>query len=103
MNMLRLAEVKELLEYAPETGVLKWKERSKRWFWREGDHKGWNTAYKGKEVRHRTVVIEGRPYEASHLIWVLHYGKWPKHSLKYIDKDFKNRKITNLMPQKRDR
>lgn len=39
--------VKELLEYDPETGIFKWKQRSEKWFKRQQDYKTWNNKFQG--------------------------------------------------------
>lgn len=38
----------------------------------------------------------GTQYQVTHIIWVVHYGKWPDNFIDHINHDRKDRRIVNL-------
>ena len=102
--------VRALLYYSPETGALKWKERTEDWFpgtvGRTPSHacRQWNATHAGKKPGavdswgHTQIRLFGRLYGAHRLIWLLMTGKWPKNQIDHIDCDPSNNRWNNLRP-----
>lgn len=95
--------VRELLHYDPETGLLYWKERDRKWFKRELDFKSWNSRYKGKSVDgivkhsgYMKVYIFNKAYFSHRIIWLLFYGDFPKDQLDHINGIKHDNRIENL-------
>lgn len=101
--------VRELLDYDPETGVLRWKERDIKWFkaseTRTVEHvaKHWNNKHSGKEISkaidfygYRNVKIFGKRYKAHRIIWLWYYGEWPKGVIDHENQNGADNRISNL-------
>ena len=83
-NDLTARYVRSILTYNAHNGILRWRRRN-------DVPQKWNARYAGTiagTVRgdgYRLVVINGRIYLASRIIWLIKTGKWPMH-----DVDHKN-------------
>ncbi len=51
--------VREFLHYEPDTGLLTWRERDKRWFKTARDCQAWNTRWAGKRAGYVTYKRDG--------------------------------------------
>lgn len=74
--MLTADEVRELLDYDPETGVLTWR-------YRPDGVRGWNTKYADKPAGtpndgYVNINMRGKIYRAHRLAWLHYYGTWPE-------------------------
>lgn len=102
--------VRALLDYSPETGELKWKERGVEWFpgtvGRTPLHacRQWNARHAGKipgaidSWGHTQIRLFGRLYAAHRLIWLHMTGEWPKDQIDHIDCTPSNNRWNNLRP-----
>ena len=78
-KLLNAAEVRDLLEYAPDTGVLRWKRHMTP------------RARAGKEAgviqqgKYRRIGIFGSYYMAHRLAWLIVTGEWPTHEIDHIN------------------
>ena len=97
------AQVRELLDYDPSTGVFVWKHRGSKWFPGDEHHrKIWNNRFAGKVAGNNrkdgytVVVINYVRYTAHRLAWAHVYGEWPKNEIDHIDGDRSNTRIANL-------
>ena len=90
--MITKERVSELLEFDGEKLI--WKV-SRRGTARAGSAAGtvW-TDRTGCQYLH--VMVDGRRYPAHRLIWLLHYGEWPKNQLDHGDGNGLNNRIENL-------
>jgi hypothetical protein len=62
---LTQAIVRELLDYNPRTGVLKWKRRDRRWFKSDRDWKAWNSLHANRPiVREALINVAMRSFAA---------------------------------------
>jgi hypothetical protein len=101
-NDLTAEYVKECLEYNPETGLLKWKERPLEHFKSENDCKRWNSKYANKKAGtlsssgYIDIKISSVIYRAHRIAWLIFYGKWPKDQIDHNDGERSNNKIDNL-------
>lgn len=82
-------EIKELLDYDPDTGALTWKIS-------RGGAVAGAQAGTPKESGRRHVELNGVRYYAARLIWVLVYGSEPEGMVDHRDRDPSNDKLKNL-------
>jgi hypothetical protein len=97
------ATFRELLTYDPETGVLTWLWRERKWFSRDQDWRSWNTRYAGKPALaalgsrgYRNGELFHRKYRAHRVIWLYHYGEWPSGQIDHINHVRTDNSIANL-------
>lgn len=45
---------------------------------------------------HGRVIFFGRQYRMTHIIWVVHFGKWPTEEIDHIDHNQENNRLINL-------
>jgi hypothetical protein len=83
-------ELRDLLDYDPETGIFRWKV-NKNSQAMAGDIAGGIT-----RSRYRQIAIYGRKYYAHRLAWFYVYGSWPSEVVDHIDGDSRNNAISNL-------
>lgn len=85
---LSAEDVRDVLSYEPETGILRWKRTGARR--QAGDVAG--TYSKGYVL----VGIGYHLYKAHRLAWLIHYGRWPDGQVDHIDGNRSNNSIANL-------
>jgi len=89
---ISLAVVRALLDYDKETGILSWRNPSGRY----GRIPAGTPAGTLNKEGYRYVVVEGRHYRASRLIWFHVTGVWPPSQVDHIDRNPSNDKWSNL-------
>ena len=82
--------VRSILDYDPETGVLRWKVKR-----RYGCEAGTIAGSKDASGRVKTT-IRRRSFPATHLIWVIVYGCWPENQIDHINGDPSDTRLVNL-------
>ena len=93
---LTAARLREVLDYDPETGVFRWRERKNK----NGDGRGlWKLkrdvgTYSMKG--YLTVEIGGRNYQSHRLAWLHVTGKWPKDQIDHINGIRDDNRFLNL-------
>jgi hypothetical protein len=94
--------VRELLDYDPETGELRWKERDAKWFKSQGSFRAWNSKHAGRRAftsiqkdGYRSGRVFSQSYLAHRLIWFWMVGRWPE-AVDHIDGDAANNRWSNL-------
>lgn len=99
-------ELRQLLDYDPETGVLTWRERplelcsGRTEALRIRGWKIWNAKYPGKVagVKGSTCIqikIFDENYPAHRIIWKMLYGSWPE-CIDHINGDWTDNRLCNL-------
>ena len=80
-----------------------WLPRPRELFKTERDWKRWNSRFAGKEtlttlnqIGYRQVAIFGQYYLAHRLIWLYHYGAWPKGEIDHVNGDRSDNRLENL-------
>lgn len=89
-NDLAPEYVREILDYDPITGLLRWKKSLARRI-KVGDVAG-SSQLKGRIK----LGIANKDYMAHRLIWVWMTGKWPASEVDHIDMDCANNRWNNL-------
>lgn len=102
-------ELRQLLDYNPETGKLFWKERPVEMFAqrgrvpREQGAKMWNNRWAGREAftatgtaGYKVGALNFVNSSAHRVIWALHYGEWPKEQIDHINGIRDDNRISNL-------
>lgn len=101
--------LRQLLEYDPETGALRWKPRGVEWF-EESPRRGgaanvcavWNARYANKDAftrvtdkGYRVGKLLGASYSAHRVIWKLVTGIEPEE-IDHINRDKGDNRLANL-------
>jgi len=104
--MFSQREIRELMDYNGETGVVTWRRRPESMFTTAGYCKAWNGRYAGTEagtsdsvnfnVRYRHVKVFGVSYRLHRLIWIHVNGSFCDEQIDHIDGDTLNNRIENL-------
>lgn len=101
---LSAEEVRNLLEYDPETGVFTWKERTRDSFQTARSFAIWNTQFARRRAGtlgncgYIGIKIDGSRYGAHRLAYVYMTGSWPTDQIDHIDHARANNRWSNLRP-----
>lgn len=95
-------ELRKVLDYEPETGLLRWKRRPLEMFKTPRSWKLWNAKHAGKIAF--TAIIGGylvgtfkKHIERAHVIgWVIFHGRWPEDQLDHINRCRTDNRLENL-------
>lgn len=101
-------QLRQLLDYDPETGSLSWKRRCVEQFrdtkGRKKEHAAanWNARYAGAEVGvidthgYRKFRFAGSTYYAHRVAWAIAHGAWPDAEIDHINCDPADNRLANL-------
>ena len=95
-NLPNAEDLRNLLDYDPETGLLRWKPRPE-------NKTGWDKHTAGKQAftarnssGYNIGAIYGSPYVAHRVIWVIVHGHWPSGQVDHINGVRDDNRIENL-------
>lgn len=103
MNDVSPEILREFLTYDPDTGLLFWKFRDRKWFKDDRFWKTWNSRFTGKQAftafdangyLHGRIFMKA--YKAHRVAWCITFGSWPENQIDHIDGVRSNNCITNL-------
>lgn len=86
---MTVALVRELFDYDPEEGVLRWRISA-------GKAKAGNIAGRTSPRGYRKVTIYYHSYLEHRLAWLHYYGEWPKQQIDHINRNPSDNRISNL-------
>ena len=89
-KMITQLELKEILDYNPETGVFTWKI-NKAYHIKIGSIAG-----SLKPTGYIQITINKKQYLAHRLAWLYVYGEWPKNQIDHVHGTEKGNSINNL-------
>ena len=90
MTKLTQEEVRQLLDYNPETGELRWKvDRSRM-------KVGMVAGCVDSSTGYLKIGINGKRYPMHRVIWLWWYGYFPESEVDHIDRDPSNNRLINL-------
>ncbi len=87
---LSAKRLRKLLNYAPETGVFRWRVRRGR------NNVGTVAGSIHPPKGYRVICIDGKIYGANRLAWFYMTGKWPKLEIGYINHKTSDARWANL-------
>lgn len=85
--------IMEVLEYSPETGMLRWKV-----LYNPAQKKGWfpGNLHGNAGQKHRQVTVFKKKFKVHRLAWLLMTGEYPKGEIDHEDQDKDNNRFKNL-------
>ena len=95
-------QLRNVLSYEPETGMLFWKFRDESMFKSKQNAAAWNGRNAYKEaltsgmIGYMVGTIFGGRYLAHRVAWAIHYGKWPEDQIDHINGNRSDNRIVNL-------
>ena len=90
MNEKFLEDLRQSLDYSPETGEFRWKIAV------NGRAKAGNLAGCVHHDGRLHIQFQGKLYQAHRLAWLLTYGEWPDEVIDHMDGNPLNNRISNL-------
>ncbi len=101
--IIDVENLRSLLVYKPNTGLLFWLPRERDMFGNERAFNVWNAKHAGREAftfvtlrGHKRGTIFGRQFLAHRVAWALFYGKWAASDLDHVNGIPADNRISNL-------
>jgi hypothetical protein len=88
---LTAEQLKNVLDYAPDTGVFTWAIRPSK-----AVKAGSIAGCLEKRIGYVTIGVANRVYKAHRLAWLHAYGQWPKGLIDHINGNKSDNRIGNL-------
>jgi hypothetical protein len=94
--------VRTVLDYDPETGIFRWKERPREMFASQGAFKTWNKRYAGTRAGYRRrddyvmIRLPDKSHLAHRLAWLYVHGRFPPEQLDHRNHRPGDNRIANL-------
>jgi hypothetical protein len=101
-NSVSPKRIREVLDYDPETGTLRWKSRPTA-------RPSWNARFTGKVAGHKdkatgyiAVRIDGKLLLAHRVAWAHMYGEWPEDEIDHRNRSGSDNRLINIRPATRN-
>lgn len=94
-NDLTAEYVRSILDYEPETGLLRWKVQRPSHRGKVQPGKVAGTSRGGTRIK---VGIDGHEYMAHRLIWLIVTGRWPEYEIDHKNLNGTDNRWDNLRP-----
>lgn len=92
---MEASRVRDLLEYDPDTGVMRWRNVSKYHVEKSGRVAGCSVRnHSGK--RYINITIDGRKHKRSRLAFAWVTGRWPNHCIDHVNGNSEDDRWINL-------
>ena len=92
-----LAQLEELLNYEPETGLLRWKVKRGNGVGTARSSIGDVAGTLNAHIGYLVINIDGTAYGAHRMAWALFHGVWPfSHQIDHINRNKADNRIANL-------
>lgn len=88
-------QLREAVDYNPETGEFTWRRRPDRSVQWNGRHAGKQTGWRDHNG-YIIVNINDRHWRAHRLAWLYMMGEWPEHDIDHINGDPQDNRLVNL-------
>ncbi len=88
-ELLTAEQLREVLDYDPETGEFRWKSNKK-------GHKSGHIAGNLQRNGYRRIKVDGKKYLAHRLAWLWMTGMWPPNQIDHINGDRSGNRFMNL-------
>lgn len=95
MKTINRAELRRLLDYSPDTGEFKWKDRTDIKLAVNSRISG-QLAGTSDKLGYRRIIIKNKQWLAHRLAWLYVYGELPPYHLDHINGDPRDNRIVNL-------
>jgi hypothetical protein len=95
-NDISAEALRKMIDFNPDTGVFKWREREDVPPKINGRRSGKIAGCFDKKTGHILIGINGRLYLAHRLAWLHFYGEWPANHVDHINCDRSDNSIRNL-------
>ena len=86
---MNINELKSLLSYEPDTGVIRWIAKGKGRIKKKEAGTLLHSGYAG-------ICIGPKRWQSHRIAWALHYGEWPKDQIDHINGIRTDNRICNL-------
>lgn len=86
---MNIDELKSLLSYEPDTGVIRWIAKGKGRIKKKEAGTLLHSGYAG-------ICIGSKRWQSHRIAWALHYGEWPKDQIDHINGIRTDNRICNL-------
>ena len=102
MNEIDIEILRELLSYDPDSGVLTWKVRDRKWFKTDRNYRWWNTRFAGKDIAcvdargYILVCIFYKLYKVHRVAYAIYHDIWPSEQIDHINGIRTDNRIINL-------
>jgi hypothetical protein len=105
-NSITAEYARKVLDYDPDTGVLRWRKRPLEHFATTRAWKRWNTLFAGAEAgnvtpfkgntRYRMIKLGSQNFRAHRLAWLIFHGTWPQYDIDHANGEGLDNRIENL-------
>jgi hypothetical protein len=102
MTELDAEVARQLVDYDPATGQMKWKPRDRSWFPSDCSYKHFANMYANKTAGgyrpngYLQIKILQKMFLAHRIAWLIHYGRMPKSDIDHINGIIDDNRIENL-------